>query len=73
MLRNEDSQKLGCKGFFRITNSVLNKGKSAIPALFKCSELLSSASDKTKCFAKNFSKKFSLDDSGISLPGFPSY
>ena len=35
-------------------------------------ELLSSASDKAKLFAENFSKNSSLDDSGISLPVFPS-
>ena len=34
--------------------------------------MLSSASDKAKLFAKNFSKNSSLDDSGISLPVFPS-
>ena len=35
-------------------------------------EVLSSASDKAKLFAKNFSKNSDLDDSGISLPVFPS-
>ena len=34
--------------------------------------MLSSASDKAKLFAKNLSKKSNLDDSGISLPVFPS-
>ena len=34
--------------------------------------MLPSASDKAKLFAKNFSKNSSLDDSGISLPVFPS-
>ena len=32
--------------------------------------MLPSASDKAKLFAKHFSKNFSLDDSGISLPIF---
>ena len=32
----------------------------------------SSASDKAKLFAKNFSKNSNIDDSGISLPVFPS-
>ena len=32
----------------------------------------SPASDKAQWFAKNFSKNFNLDDSGISLPAFPS-
>ena len=54
------SQKLGSWYFWRIANSVLNKGKSAIPSLFNGLELLSSASDKTKSFAENFSKNSNL-------------
>ena len=57
--------------FWQIANSVLNKGKSAIPPLFNSVELLSSAADKAKLFAKNFSINSNLDDSGISLPAFP--
>ena len=34
--------------------------------------MLSYASDKGKLFPKNFSKNSNLDDSGISLPVFPS-
>ena len=34
--------------------------------------MLSSASDKAKLLAENFSKNSNLDDSGISLPIFPS-
>ena len=34
--------------------------------------MLSSASDKAKLFAENFSKNSNLDGSGISLPVFPS-
>ena len=34
--------------------------------------MLSSASNKAKLFAENISKNFNLDDSGISLPVFPS-
>ena len=66
------SQKLGSCDFRRIANSVLSKGKSAIPPLFNGPEVLSSASDKAKLFAENFSKNSNLDDSGISLPVFPS-
>ena len=66
------SHKLGFQDFWQIANSVLNKGKSAIPPLFNGPEVLSSASDKAKLFAKNFSKNSNLDDSGISLPAFPS-
>ena len=66
------SQKLGSRDFWQITNSVLNKGKSAIPPLFNGPEVLSSASGKAKLYAKNFFKNSNLDDSGISLPVFPS-
>ena len=58
--------------FWRIANSILNKGKSAIPHLFNGPEVLSFASDKGKLFAENFSMNSNLDDSGISLPVFPS-
>ena len=34
--------------------------------------MLSSASDKAKLFAENFSKNSNLDDLGVSLPVFPS-
>ena len=64
------SHKLGCQDFRQIANSVL-KGKSAIPPLFSRPEVLSSASDKAKLFAKNFSQNSNLDDSGISLHVFP--
>ena len=66
------SQKLGSQDFWQIANSVLNKGKSAIPPLINSLEVLSSASYKVKLFAENFSKNSNLDDSGISLPVFPS-
>ena len=65
-------QKLGSRDFWRIANSVLNKGKSAIPPLFNDPEVLSSASDKVKLFAENFSKNSNPDDLGISLPVFLS-
>ena len=66
------SQKLGSRDFWQIANSVLSKGRSAIPPLFNGLEVLSSASDKAKLFAQNFLKNSNLDDSGISLPVFPS-
>ena len=40
--------------------------------MFNGLEVLSSASDKAKLFAKNFSKNTNLDDFGISLPFLPS-
>ena len=60
------------RDFWRIANSVLNKAKSATPPLFNGPEVLSSASDKAKLFAKNFSNNYNLDGSGISLPVFLS-
>ena len=66
------SQKLGSLDIQQIANGVLNKGKSAIPPLFNDSEVLSSASDKAKLFAENFSKNANIDASGISLPVFHS-
>ena len=66
------SRILGPRDFWRIANSVINKGKSAIPPLFNGPEVLSSGSDKAKLFAKNFSKNSNLDDSGVFLPVFPS-
>ena len=62
------SQKLSSRDFWRIAKSVLSKGKSPIPPLFNGLEVLPSASDKAKLFAENSN----LDDSGISLPVFPS-
>ena len=56
------SQKLGSRDFRQIANSVLNKGKSAIPPLFNGPEVLSSASDKAKLFGEKFSKNSNIDD-----------
>ena len=66
------SRKLGSRDFWRIVNSVLKKGKSAVPLLFNVPEVLSSATDKAKLLAENFSENSNLDDSGISLPVFLS-
>ena len=46
--------------------SVLSKGKSTIPPQFNSPEVLSSASDRAKLFAKNLSKNSNFDDLGIS-------
>ena len=53
-----------------MANSLINKGKPAIPPQFNSPEVLPSASDKAKVIVENFSNS-NLDDSGISLPGFP--
>ena len=66
------SQKLGSRDFLQIANSVLSKGKSAIPPLFNDPEVLSSASGKAKIFPENFSKNSNLHDSGYALLVFTS-
>ena len=43
-----------------------------LPPLFNSAEVLSSASDKAKLFAKNVSMNSNIYDSDISLPVFPS-
>ena len=48
------SQKLGSRDFWQIANSILSKCKSAISPPFNGLEVLFSASDKGKLFAKNF-------------------
>ena len=58
--------------FWRISNSVFNRGKSAIQPLYNDPEVLSSASDNVKFFAGNFSVNSNLDDSENSLYAFPS-
>ena len=57
-----NSQKLGSCDFWQIANSILNKGKSALPPLFNGPGVLSSASDKAKLFPENFSMNSNLDD-----------
>ena len=44
----------------------------SIPPLFNSPEVFSSACDTAKLLAAHFSKNSFLDDSGISLPVFPS-
>ena len=57
--------KLGSGEFLGNASNLLNKGKSAIPPLFNGQEVLSSASDKAKLFAENFSKNSDFGNSGI--------
>ena len=61
------SQKLGSRDFWQINNSVLNKGKAAIPPVLNGSEVLSSASNKAKLFAENISKNSNLNDLSFSF------
>ena len=66
------SQHIGSRDFWRISNSILNRGKSAIPPLFNGPEVLTSSKDKANLFANKFSANSTLDDSFHSLPDFPS-
>ena len=66
------SQKLGSCDFWRIAKSILNKGKSAVLPQCIGLEVLSTAPDKAKLFAENLSKNSNIENSGISLPVFPS-
>ena len=62
------SQKLGSRDFWRIFNSVYNKGKSVIPPLLHGSDFVTSPKDKAELFAKNFSSISSLDSTNHILP-----
>ena len=66
------SQKLGSSDFLQIANSVLNKGKFAVPPLFRGSEVLPSASDKEKLFSKKCSKNSDLYGSLLVFPSWIS-
>ena len=66
------SQQIGTRDFWRITNSILNRGKSTIPPLFNGPEVLTSSKDKANLFANRFASNSTLDDSQHTLPDFPS-
>ena len=66
------SQKLDSRELWRIANTVFYKGNPPISPLFNGLEVLSSASDKAKFFAKNFSKNSNLDYLSTSFSVFPS-
>ena len=54
------SPKHASQDFYEIANSVPNKVISVLSPLFNDPEVLSYASDKSKLFAENFSKKANL-------------
>ena len=62
-------QNLGSRDFWRIANSVLNKGKSAIPPLFNGQRCCLLHLIRQNCLLKTFLRT-NLDDSGISSPVF---
>ena len=55
------SQKLVLRDFWRIADSLLNDGKSAILCLFNGPEMVPSAFDRAKLFAKIFSRNSNLE------------
>ena len=61
------SQNLGSRDFLRIAKSVLNKSKTALSPQFNGLEMLFSASDNAKLFAKHFSNNSNFNNSCISL------
>ena len=68
-----ENERLGSREFWKITNKVLNRGKtSVVPTVINGPELLSSASDKAKLFATNIAANSTLDDVGHPLPSFPA-
>ena len=67
-----DQERLGSREFWRITNKILNRGKSPIPTIINGPEVISSSSDKAKLFGSIFASNSTLDDSNHPLPGFPS-
>ena len=48
-------QKFGSRDFWKIINSVLNRGKSAIPPLINGAQIIHSSKDKAELFARIFS------------------
>ena len=65
------NQKIGSRQFRKITNKVLNQGKSSIPNLLVDNSIVTSSADKANIFASLFAKNSTLDDLGQSPPDFP--
>ena len=65
------SQKLGSRDFWRIHNSVMNKGKSVIPPLSNGPEILSSSTSKAQLLGKKFASNSTIDCAGIEPPVIP--
>ena len=65
-------QRLGSREFWRIRNKVMNRGKGSVPTIINGPEVISSALDKAKLFARNFASNSTLDDHGHPLPELPS-
>ena len=62
-------QTLGSKDFWRILNSVLNRGKSSVPPLVSGSQIIQSSKGKAEVFATMFAEHCRLS----SAPKFPPY
>ena len=61
-----------CRGHGRHVNFLSSRGSPTPPTLAETLEVLPSASDKAKLFAKDFTRKSNLDNSVISIPVFLS-
>ena len=66
------NQKLGSKDFWRIYNSVMNRGKSSIPALNRddSSMMATTSAEKAELLSTQFAENSSLDDGGRDPPSF---
>ncbi|XP_065667728.1 uncharacterized protein LOC136088018 [Hydra vulgaris] len=64
-------QKFGSRDFWKIFNSVINKGWSSILSLIHGPDLIPSPKDKAKLFAKNFFSSSTLESYCHSLPSIP--
>ena len=65
-------QRLGSHQFWQIANRILNRSVCSIPTIINGPEVISSAADKAKLFAKNFAANSTLCDQGHQPPVFPT-
>ena len=66
-----ESESLGTREFWRITNNVMDRGKPSIPTIVNDPEILSPSSDKAILFSQMFSSNSTFADQGHPLPEFP--
>ena len=70
MREKVEMQKLGSKEFWKITNRILNRGKSPIPTLINGLEVLTSSKGKASLSGNLLASYGNLDDGGSPLPEF---
>lgn len=65
------NKKPGAHQVWKITNTLLNRGKLSGPSIINCPEVISSSSDKAEFFSIIFAFYSMLEDKDHSLLGFP--